>query len=210
MTPGEEPARPGAPAPVPPLRAAVFFDRDGVLNFDEGEGVFRPEDVRAVPGAGAALRRVNEAGLLAICLTNQPGLAKGLFSLSDFEAVTASLAAALAREGGRLDDVLWCPHHPDRRWPGGVAALMVECGCRKPKPGLLIEAQRRHGVDLARSVLIGDRYRDLAPGRPFGARGVLVMTGEKGSDRDRFDFAPDYAARDLGDAVDYILRERET
>ncbi len=87
---------------------------------------------------------------------------------------------------------------------------MVECACRKPKPGLLIEAQRRHGVDLARSVLIGDRYRDLAPGRPFGTLGVLVMTGEMGSDRERFDFAPDYEAKDLGEAVDYSLRALET
>jgi histidinol-phosphate phosphatase family protein len=187
------------------LRPAIFFDRDGVLNADDGDGVFRPEDVEAIPGAGAALARVNKAGILAICLTNQPGLAKGSLSLSDLEAVTATLRQALSVDGGRLDDVLWCPHHPARHWPNGVPALMVDCACRKPKPGLVLEAQRRHGVDLARSFMVGDRYRDLAPGRAFGARGVLVMTGEAGSDAGLFDFSPDFIAPDLGAAVDYIL-----
>ncbi|MFT8246077.1 HAD-IIIA family hydrolase [Roseomonas sp. BN140053] len=186
-------------------KPAVFLDRDGVLNA-EINGVHRPDDLVLLDGAGAALRRINRSGIPAICVTNQPDVAKGLVSPEALRQVFAALDTALARDGAYLDDLYHCPHHPERGWPGEVAALKVDCECRKPKPGMLLAAARDHNLDLARSWMIGDRYADVVAAQAAGARAVLVRTGHGGSDRDRHDSTPDHVADNLAEAVDYVLR----
>jgi D-glycero-D-manno-heptose 1,7-bisphosphate phosphatase len=162
------------------VKKAVFIDRDGTLNemvYDETHGLMdsprRPEQVRAIPGAGAFLHSVREMGYLAIVVTNQPGLAKGTFTEEELESVNRELARQLAAEGGAWDDLRYCPHHPD----GGATPNLKyvrTCDCRKPKPGLLTAAAAEHGIDLSASWMIGDGVNDVQAGRRAGCRTVLV------------------------------------
>jgi mannose-1-phosphate guanylyltransferase/phosphomannomutase len=185
-------------------KPAIFLDRDGVLNV-EINGVHRAEDLILIEGAGQALRRINCAGVPAICATNQPDVAKGLMSVESLGKVFAALDTALAKDGAYLDDVYYCPHHPEAGWPGEVPELKIACSCRKPGPGMLIAAAEKHRLDLSRSWMVGDRYADVAAAQAAGARAVLLRTGHNGSDRDLHDCVPDHVADDLDQAVSYIL-----
>jgi D-glycero-D-manno-heptose 1,7-bisphosphate phosphatase len=155
-------------------RRAVFLDRDGTL-IDELGYLGDPDGVRLFPGAARAVRKLNEAGWATVVVTNQSGVARGLFTREDVDAVHARLAELLAAEGARLDLVLYCPHHPEH----GGGELGVRCDCRKPEPGLLLQAARRLGLDLRASWTIGDSQRDLEAGRRAELAGaVLVVTGK--------------------------------
>ncbi len=153
-----------SPTPTPPLRPAVFFDRDGTLIEDE-HYLSDPARVRLRSGAAAAVRRVNEAGLAAIVVTNQSGIARGLFGEDDYARVRDRVVELLAESGARIDATYHCPHHPDF---GGA------CACRKPGIALFQQAASEHALDLARSAFVGDRLRDVSPAARFGALGVLV------------------------------------
>ncbi len=146
------------------LRRAVFFDRDGTL-IDDEHYLADPTRVRLRPGATAAVNAVRAAGLLAIVITNQSGIGRGLFGEAEYEAVRARLDELLAADGAVLDASYHCPHAP------GVGPA---CDCRKPAPGLFRRAAAEHGIDLARSAAIGDRLRDLTPITSLGGYGVLV------------------------------------
>lgn len=159
------------------MRRAVFLDRDGTL-IDELGFLARPEDLRLYPCAGPAVRRLNEAGYAAIVVTNQSGIARGLFGEPELAAIHARLALELARHGAHLDDVLHCPHHPRE----GHAPWRRECTCRKPAPGLVLEAARRHDLDLAHSWMIGDSLRDLECGARAGLGGAYLVRTGKGQD----------------------------
>lgn len=188
-------------------KPALFLDRDGVINQERG-GLHAADGVALIPGAAAAIRSFNEAGIPVICVTNQPDLAKGMMSWDDLRAVTGEIDHQLAAEAGAyLDDLFVCPHHPEKGWPGEVAELKVECDCRKPGDGLLRRAAQFHNIDLSRSWLVGDRYCDIAAASSVGARSVLVSTGHAGDDRSRFSVEPDRRAADLASAGDIILKE---
>lgn len=180
---------------------AVFFDRDGVLN-REVDGVLRPDMLELLHGAGEALARVNKSGLLAIGVTNQPAIAKGFMSFSDLQAVHNSLDWALAEDGGGyLDDMLYCPHHPERGFEGERAALKIDCDCRKPAPGMLRTAALRHNIDLDQSWLIGDHARDIEAAQAAGCQAVMV-----GGDSHPAAVA---CVGDVVEAVNLILAEEE-
>ena len=143
-------------------KPAIFLDRDGVIN-EERNGLHRAEDVRLLPGAADAIRSINDAGFPVICVTNQPDIAKGFMTLDGLLEVTSEIDHQLAREsGGYLDDMFFCPHHPEQGWPGEVAELKISCDCRKPADGLLRKAAAVHNIDLAKSWLVGDRFCDIA------------------------------------------------
>ena len=159
---------------LPPLpRPAVFLDRDGVLNVDHGF-VHRPDQVAWMPGAPAAVRRATGAGWLVFVVTNQSGIARGLYDERAVVALHAWMAAALAVEGGRVDAFLYCPHHPD----GRVARYARAWDCRKPAPGMLLAACEAFAVDRRRSVLFGDRASDVEAAAAAGIRGRLWQGGD--------------------------------
>lgn len=185
-------------------KPAIFLDRDGVLNVERG-GVHHAEDLVLEADAGPAVRRINRAGIPAICVTNQPDLAKGLVDSASMRAIFAALDSRLADAGAYLDDVYFCPHHPETGWPGEVAALKIACNCRKPAPGMLLRAAEAHHLDLARSWMIGDRYADIAAAKAVGASAVLVQTGHNGNDSSQFACTPDHVSERLSDAVDHVL-----
>ena len=171
---------------------AVFLDRDGVLNqpvVRDGRP-FPPASVdqlKLYPDAAAALARLKRAGYLLLVVTNQPDVARGTTERATVETINSAIGAALG-----VDDFFVCWHDD-----------ADGCGCRKPKPGLLLEAAERHGVDLSRSFLIGDRWRDIDAGAAAGCRTVLIDRGyrERGPEH-----APDFRAQSIGEAVEWVLQ----
>jgi D-glycero-D-manno-heptose 1,7-bisphosphate phosphatase len=156
------------------LRAAVILDRDGVLNVDHGY-VGEVARLEWMPGAKAAVKRLNEAGLLVIVATNQSGVARGLFDLAAVEAVHAVMSADLAAEGARIDAFYVCPYLPD----APVAAFAhPDHPDRKPNPGMVRRALADFAIDPARALVIGDKARDLEAGRRAGVAGVLFPGGD--------------------------------
>jgi D-glycero-D-manno-heptose 1,7-bisphosphate phosphatase len=153
-------------------RRAVFLDRDGVLNVDRGY-VFKPEDFEWMAGAVEALRRINDAGYLAVLVTNQSGIARQYYTEVDFAALTAWMTRELMAKGARLDAVYHCPHHVD----GSDAALAIACECRKPKPGMLLRAIADLNIDAGQSLLIGDNLRDMEAAQAAGVSGYLFEGG---------------------------------
>lgn len=186
-------------------KPVVFVDRDGVINEERG-GVFKPDEVALIPGSAEAIRRLNDAGVPVICVTNQPFIAKGQIDWPGLRAVGAEIDHQLAAAAGAfLDDVRICPHHPESGWEGEVAALKIACACRKPAPGLLLEAARFHNIDLGHSWMVGDRFVDIVAGHGAGARTILVETGAAGSDRGAHAVAPERIAGNLEHAVALIM-----
>lgn len=181
----------------------VFLDRDGTLN-ELRDYVRSPEALSLLPGAGRAVRRLNDAGLRAVLVTNQPVVARGDCSFEDLRQIHNKLETVLAADGAFLDRIYFCPHHPHGGFPGERPELKVACDCRKPGTGLLEQARRDLNVDAARSWFIGDSTTDLACARAFGLRSILVDTGEGGRDAKQA-CAPDFTAADIGAAVDFVV-----
>jgi D-glycero-D-manno-heptose 1,7-bisphosphate phosphatase len=177
---------------------AVFFDRDGTIVDDPGF-LKDPAAVRLLPGAARAIRRLNEAGWLTVVVSNQSGIARGLYTEADYRAVERRLADLLAAEGARLDASFFCPHHPEFTGP---------CLCRKPGTKMFEEAAAHLGIDLTRSWFVGDRPSDVAPARRLGGRGLLVLTGQGARHREQADALGVAAVLDLEAAVDTIMKER--
>jgi D-glycero-D-manno-heptose 1,7-bisphosphate phosphatase len=148
-------------------RPAVFLDRDGTINVDK-DYVHRADQWEWVPGARDAIRSLNEDGFLIVVVSNQSGIARGLYTEADVRKLQAFVSDAMKLAGGRIDAFYYCPHHPDFGSP---------CDCRKPAPGMLLRAAEELGIDLARSFMVGDKAIDAQAAEAAGARGVLVRTG---------------------------------
>ena len=145
------------------LRRAAFLDRDGVLNEDHGY-VYRSEEFQWLPGAVTAMQRLQEAGFALVVITNQSGIARGLYTLADLELLHDHMRGQLQPQGVALTGIYACPHHPDAVLP----QYRLACECRKPQPGMLLRAAREHGLDLAASCLFGDKASDIEAGRRAG------------------------------------------
>jgi len=188
-------------------RPAVFIDRDGTLTEEVGY-VNHPRRLRLLPRSAEAIRRLNEHGIPAVVVTNQAGLARGYFSEDVLHAVTAELGAQLRQAGAHLDGIYVCPHHPTE----GEPPWRADCDCRKPKPGMFLQAAAELGLDLGASTIVGDKASDLAIAPKIGARGVLVLSGyglgEWEYRRDTFAARPDHVADDLLDAVQWVIEGR--
>jgi D-glycero-D-manno-heptose 1,7-bisphosphate phosphatase len=191
------------------MRKAAFLDRDGVLVEilrDPELGVlysaFHPDQLRPTRGALESLLRLGQLGYLRVVVTNQPGPAKGHFPFSQLERMHQRLRELF---DGEIDAVYHCPHHPEGG-PGGDPALVMRCECRKPKPGMLLQAAREHAIDLAASLIIGDSPDDVRAGRAAGVRTVLINGGrcELCPNRGPDAAPPDGTVSSLPEAVDWI------
>jgi D-glycero-D-manno-heptose 1,7-bisphosphate phosphatase len=149
------------------LRPAVFLDRDGTLIAEVGH-LGDPDGVAILPGVPDALKRLAERGYALVMVSNQAGVAKGLFTEDDVRAVNDRMVSILREAGARLDGLYWCVHHPEVTGP---------CDCRKPRPGMLHRAAEEHGLDLSRSWIVGDHPSDALCGIAVGARPVMVISG---------------------------------
>jgi D-glycero-D-manno-heptose 1,7-bisphosphate phosphatase len=153
-------------------RPAVFVDRDGTLN-REVEYLRRVADLRLLPGTAAGVRRLTDAGFAVVVITNQSGIARGLFDAATLADIHATLARRLAAAGAYLAGIYACPHHPE----AGAAPLRRRCRCRKPAAGLVRRATRDLHLDLRRSYCVGDGPADLGLAAATGTRAVLVLSG---------------------------------
>ncbi len=180
------------------------MDRDGCLIEERGY-INHPSRVRVLPRAPEAVARLNAAGIAAVMATNQAGIARGYFSKDTLLAVNAELERQLGALGARLDALYVCTHHPT----AGQPPYREACECRKPRPGLLLRAAAELGLDLSRSVMVGDKPSDVEAGQAAGASTVLVLTGYGRGEweyrRQEWTVKPDHVALDLFDAVEWAL-----
>ncbi len=181
----------------------IFLDRDGTINkkngFISNEDEFELEEC-----ALEAIKKINKSGYLAVVITNQPSVARGLCEIEDIERIHKKLATILGREGVYLDDILFCPHHPDKGFPEENPVYKIPCDCRKPKTGMIDKAAARYNIDLSKSWMVGDTTMDIQTGVNAGTRTGLVLTGDAGSDK-KHDVKPDLVGKDLLEAVEAIL-----
>lgn len=177
-------------------RPAAFLDRDGTIIRDTVY-IRDPKDVELLPGAAEAIKRLNEASVAVVVVTNQSGIGRGLLSPDEYEAVRARIDATLAPYGARIDATYMCPHHPDA--PGG-------CDCRKPGLGMYRRAIADYGLEARRSLFVGDRWRDVAPSTSLGGFAILLDTSSTPDEEfERASQAGVGIAASLADAVDRYL-----
>jgi D-glycero-D-manno-heptose 1,7-bisphosphate phosphatase len=180
------------------------MDRDGTISEEVGY-VNHPSRYKVFPYSAEAVRMLNDAGWLAILVTNQAGVARGYFTEDIITAVHGALERELERGGARLDAIYYCAHHPTV----GEPPYRLDCDCRKPKPGLITRAARDFDIDLARSWMIGDRYSDVELAHNAGTRSCLVLSGygrgEWEYQRHAWTRQPDLVAEDLLEAAKRIV-----
>lgn len=178
-------------------RRAVFLDRDGVVTVEGGAYVTRPDDLRLLSGAAEAVARLTAAGWPVFLFTNQAGVGRGCLTLETLEAIHARLCAEIGAAGGHLTSIYACIHAPE-----------AGCDCRKPKPGLLLQAAAEHSLDLSACYVVGDSPRDIAAAHAAGCRALLVLTGHTPV----YDAAtfppppPDHVFPDLAAAADWLTQ----
>ena len=191
-------------------KRAIFLDRDGTINEEVGY-IEHLDRLRIIPEAYEAIRLINLSGFIAVVITNQAGIAKGLFNEDFVIKTNERLQEFLGQKGAAIDAFYFCPHHPTE----GVPPYRMVCDCRKPAPGLFYQAARDMDIDLAASYMIGDRYRDMEAAHRAGVKGVLVKTGygadvleNIGPDQETPEARPDHIAENILKAVHWILENR--
>ena len=189
------------------LRAAIFLDRDGTLN-EEVNYLKSPSEMKLLDGVASAINKINRSGYLAICVTNQPVLARGDVSNATLSEIHGRMDNLLGEQHAYLDRKYVCPHHPDSGFPGEVKKLKIKCQCRKPKTGLIDEAISEMNISRAKSWMIGDATSDIVAGKMSGLKTILVRTGYAGRDL-KYEVEPDFTMDSLSDAVNWILEGRK-
>lgn len=161
---------------------AVFLDRDGTINRYAGY-LTNPEDFELLPGVAEAIRKINLSGYLAIVVTNQPSIARGELTFEGLDEIHRKMETLLGQQGAYVDHIYFCPHHPDKGFPGEVPSLKIECSCRKPKPGMLFQAAKDYHIDLSSSWMIGDDERDVGVGKNAGCHTALIGNQDFGQEK---------------------------
>ena len=184
---------------------AIFIDRDGTINVSKGF-ISKADDLELIPGSIEAIKAINKSGALAIVITNQPVIARGECSFEELHNIHNKLKTLLGEKGAFVDDIFYCPHHPDKGFEGEVPELKFDCECRKPKTGMIDEAVKKYNIDLSKSYMVGDSTMDLETARNAGVKSVLVDTGFAGNDG-KYDRSCDIEAKNLFDAVEKIIKD---
>jgi D-glycero-D-manno-heptose 1,7-bisphosphate phosphatase len=176
---------------------AVFLDRDGTI-MEDAHYIKSPQQVRLIPGAARAVKRINDAGVPAIVVTNQSGIGRGLFTLEDYEAVRRQFESLLAADGAHIDASYFCPDHPSVKGP---------TGCRKPETKMFEDAMRDFKLDARNVAYLGDRWRDVSASKKLGGRGIMIaspMTTD--DDRRQAQEEGIETAASLAEAVEMLFR----
>ena len=182
---------------------AIFLDRDGTINKYKGL-VFRPEDIELEDGVAEAIKLINRSGYLAIMITNQPSVARGLCSIDDIEKCHQKIKTLLGQQRAYLDAIYYCPHHPDKGYPEENPDFKIPCNCRKPNIGMINSAVSHFNIDLSSSWIVGDSTVDIETGRRAGVKTILLGTGLAGTDN-KYDVNPDIVYSTLLSAISEIL-----
>jgi len=180
------------------LKKVVFLDRDGTINRDSPDYVKSRTEFEFLPGAVAAIRELTAAGFTCLVATNQSGLARGFLSKAELDAMHAMMRDEIAAGGGKITDIFYCPHLPQDA-----------CTCRKPAPGLLLQARQKYNIRLADAVMVGDSAKDIECGRAAGCgRTVLVRSGIDAAVEAQLrakQMPADHVAADLLEAAEWII-----
>jgi len=182
---------------------AVFLDRDGVIN-EEVNYLKRPEQMEMINGSAVAVKKLNDSDYLGIVVTNQSAVARGLCSDNDIAEIHKRLDVLLSEKHAFLDRIYYCPHHPERGFEGEDEQYKIECECRKPKTGMLLQAEQDFNIDEEESFIIGDATVDVMTGINAGVKTILVRTGHAGKDR-KYDCQSDFIFENLKEAVYFII-----
>ncbi len=190
---------------------AVFLDRDGTINEEVGY-LDSLDKLKIIPCAYEAIRLINESGMKAVVISNQAGVARGLFTEDLVKIINEHLQTALRQKGAYINNFYYCPHHPTE----GLEPYRQVCECRKPAPGMLLQAAQDLNIDLTKSYLVGDRFNDMEAAKIVGVKGILVKTGfgqgllqDDGPDKATPRNIPDFIATDILEAVKWILKGRK-
>ncbi|BCJ92964.1 histidinol phosphate phosphatase [Anaerocolumna cellulosilytica] len=184
----------------------IFLDRDGTLNIHKGF-IDNEIDFELEKNAAEAVKLINDSGYLAIVVTNQPVVARGQCSIEDVNNIHKKMASLLGDQGAFLDDIIFCPHHPDKGYPEEKIEYKVVCNCRKPNTGMIDLMVQKYNIDKEKSFIIGDTTSDILTGIKSGLSTVIVQTGEGGRDR-KYSVSPDKEAVDILDAVKQIVNNK--
>ncbi|MBI4547070.1 MAG: D-glycero-beta-D-manno-heptose 1,7-bisphosphate 7-phosphatase [Ignavibacteriae bacterium] len=182
----------------------VFLDRDGTIN-EEVDFLSSPNHVRLIPGSAEGIHLANELGFKVFIVTNQSGIARGLFTEDQVSKIHQTLLQKLENRGAHIDGIFYCPHHPEN----GKPPYRKDCGCRKPNTGMLSRAAKEYNVNLKKSFVVGDKMIDIQTGNNAGATSILVLTGYGKQELElchQNKVHIDYVASDLLDAMKYIKR----
>ena len=179
---------------------AVFLDRDGTLIEDSGY-ISSPDQIKFIPGAIAAVKKLNEAGYKVVIISNQAGIARGLLSENMLQTIDKIIHREVLSGGGHIDASYYCPHHPEH----GVYPYKQDCDCRKPNPGLIKKAARDKGIELDGSFMIGDKSSDIETGKRAVVKTVFVRTGHGREEEATLKETPDHTTENLAEAVRWIL-----
>ena len=184
-------------------QVAIFLDRDGVIN-DDTEFIKSPKEMKLLPGTADAVKMINKSGYLAIVATNQSVVARNLCTKEGLKEIHNKMESDLGGSGAYLDAIYYCPHHPDKGYEGENPLYKIDCDCRKPKPGMLINASERFNIDLSLSFMVGDHERDIQAGKAAGVTTIGVGTG-KGLRTSTT--KSDYFFPNLKEAIQFITTE---
>jgi len=178
----------------------VFLDRDGVINIDT-DLIHRPEDFELYPYASSSIKTLNKLGYLVVVVTNQSVIARGLCSIEELGEIHKKMETELGADGAYVEAIYFCPHHPHGGFEGEVKEYKIPCSCRKPSPGMLLEAQKRFNIDFSKSFLVGDSPRDIEAGAAAGVTTIRVKTGHGTKPHTA---VPDHYVDSLIEAVELI------
>ena len=184
---------------------AIFLDRDGTINQYVGF-LKNIDDFKLISGVAEAIKIINQSQYLAIVATNQPVIARGEVTFSSLEEIHKKMETELGKQGAYLDDLFFCPHHPDKGYKDEVKELKIDCSCRKPKIGMLLQAAEKYNINLSQSWYIGDTSVDIQTGINAGMKTILVKTGQAGRDR-KYNAAATFEADTLYEAAKRIMKE---
>lgn len=180
------------------------MDRDGVLNKDPPHYAHRLDQLELIPRSGTAVKILNDQDYLVIIISNQSGVAKGYYTEDDVSVFNNALLLRIQEFGGMVDAVYYCPHHPDAK----IEKYKLDCHCRKPGSGMIIQAAKEHNIDLQKSYVIGDKWSDIEAGKNAGCQTILVLTGHGSDEASRMKDPDCLLAVDLYEAVNkYIIGE---
>jgi mannose-1-phosphate guanylyltransferase / phosphomannomutase len=183
-------------------KMAILLDRDGVINHDTGH-IDNVDDFQLIDGAGEGIRILNQLGVLVIVVTNQPVVARGNLSLEGLQDIHNKMETLLGNQGAFIDDLFFCPHHPDSGFEGEVSALKRNCNCRKPNTGMIDAALKKYMIDPGTSWLVGDRLTDVEAGVRVGLKTILVGAGSIKKIKDSL-YTPDFSLTDLFTSAEFI------
>ena len=182
----------------------IFLDRDGTINIHKGL-IVNPDDIELEKNVAEAVQKINSSEYITVVITNQPQVARGLCSIEDVENINKRLKTILGEKGAYVEDIYYCPHHPDKGYPEENKKYKIKCKCRKPSIELIEKAVLKYNIDLENSWFIGDTTIDIQTGVNAGMKTILLNTGEAGKDG-KYDVVSDYICNDILEAVNIIIK----